>query len=418
MEDNPMNQTTDPTAPAANQPSGGPPPNPASGNPVIPPTAGPAGATLGTPTPILLSAGYLAEKLEEAELLLGYAAEVGIRVDNQVRDDVLKVRSASAGGRIPEPLAANLLSALTTLAMTVRPVTVESLQAWANPKDAETKKIPLLAPIAIFVGCVIVIFSLLTFISKSIADKITVNIDAANELAAKLRTELGPSPLSTNQPSAAIDAMTNSSGVSWSDQVWFGPAGPPTGVSDKDVVTDLQQFAATMRAVDGYARQLKRCLFDFSTPHYVERTTNRMILELTPGLNVRLAQELTDRVAEYQQVRSLGSQVVEKITVYYGAIAISILPVLYALLGAVAYLLRSYEQQSKNRTLVAGEKPIARLLIAGIGGLVVGQFNNVGQGINITPFAVAFLVGYAVDVFFTFLEGLLQMFIKRGPGNS
>jgi hypothetical protein len=79
--------------------------------------------------------------------------------------------------------------------------------------------------------------------------------------------------------------------------------------------------------------------------------------------------------------------------------------------------LRSYEQQSKNRTLVAGEKPIARLLIAGIGGLVVGQFNNVTQGINITPFAVAFLVGYAVDVFFTFLEGLLQMFIKRGPGN-
>jgi hypothetical protein len=32
------------------------------------------------------------------------------------------------------------------------------------------------------------------------------------------------------------------------------------------------------------------------------------------------------------------------------------------------------------------------------------------------PFALAFLVGYAVDVFFTFLEGLLQMF-KRNPGN-
>jgi len=117
-------------------------------------------------------------------------------------------------------------------------------------------------------------------------------------------------------------------------------------------------------------------------------------------------------------VRGFGNQIVEKTTVYYGAIAISILPVLYALLGAVAYLIRSYEQQSKNRTLVAGGKPIARLLIAGIGGLVVGQFNNVTQGINITPFAVAFLVGYAVDVFFTFLESLLQMFIKREPGKT
>jgi len=30
---------------------------------------------------------------------------------------------------------------------------------------------------------------------------------------------------------------------------------------------------------------------------------------------------------------------------------------------------------------------------------------------------VAFLVGYAADVFFTFLEGLLQIF-KRAPGGS
>jgi hypothetical protein len=91
---------------------------------------------------------------------------------------------------------------------------------------------------------------------------------------------------------------------------------------------------------------------------------------------------------------------------------------MYALLGAVAYLLRSYEEEFKNRTLNVSGNKSARLLIAGIGGLVVGQFNNVTQGINVTPFAVAFLVGYAVDVFFAFLEGLLQMFIKRGPGNT
>jgi hypothetical protein len=79
-------------------------------------------------------------------------------------------------------------------------------------------------------------------------------------------------------------------------------------------------------------------------------------------------------------------------------------------------LLRLYEDQIKNRTFTAGDRHIARFLIAGIGGLVVGLF-NVSQGITISPFAAAFLVGYAVDVFFTFLEGLLQMF-KRNPGNT
>jgi len=70
----------------------------------------------------------------------------------------------------------------------------------------------------------------------------------------------------------------------------------------------------------------------------------------------------------------------------------------------------------KNRSYIPGARHVAHFLVAGIGGLVVGLFNNATQGISMPPFALAFLVGYAVDVFFTFLEGLLQMF-KRNPGN-
>jgi putative flippase GtrA len=57
----------------------------------------------------------------------------------------------------------------------------------------------------------------------------------------------------------------------------------------------------------------------------------------------------------------------------------------------------------------------ARFLIAGIGGAVVGLFSNftITQGASISPLAIAFLVGYAVDVFFAFLEGLLQAFSRR-----
>ena len=409
MEESTSKKTTDSTTAPENQPAGSPPLlNPARSNPVVassvPSASAPATESAASP---LLSVKYLADKLEEAELLMGYAAEVGIKVDGQVRDDVLKARTASDCGGITEPTAANLLTALTTLAVNVRPVTVMSLRAWANPEAQSKKEIPFLAPIAICIGVVIVVFSLLTFVSKSISDKITADVDTANTLVAKLRVELGPASSSTNPP-AANNATTPSA-----DEIWFGSGGIPPGLSDKDVISDLQLFAATMRQIDGYTRQLKRfCLFDFDS------RTNQSSLELTPGLNVRLSQELTDKAEAYQHVRNLADQVVEKVTVYYGALAISILPLMYALLGAVAYLLRSYEEEFKNRTLNVSGNKSARLLIAGIGGLVVGQFNNVTQGINVTPFAVAFLVGYAVDVFFAFLEGLLQMFIKRGPGNT
>src|ERR1035438_519748 len=164
--------------------------NPAGGNP---------------PAPPLLSVKYLADKLEEAELLLGYAAEVGIKVDGGFRDAVLKARMASAAGGITEPTAASLLAALTTLAVNVRPVTVQSLRAWKGQDEVggggRTRKLLLTyTSIAFFVGFIIVVFSLLTFVSKSLSDKITADIETANGLAAKLRAELGPAAPPTNQP--------------------------------------------------------------------------------------------------------------------------------------------------------------------------------------------------------------------------
>jgi hypothetical protein len=53
-------------------------------------------------------------------------------------------------------------------------------------------------------------------------------------------------------------------------------------------------------------------------------------------------------------------------------------------------------------------------LIAAIGGVVVGLFNNlnIGQAASLSPFGIAFLVGYASDAFFSFLDGLLQSFAK------
>jgi hypothetical protein len=48
----------------------------------------------------------------------------------------------------------------------------------------------------------------------------------------------------------------------------------------------------------------------------------------------------------------------------------------------------------------------------------VGIF-NFGQGVSVSPLAIAFLAGYAVDVFFAFLENLIQTLSKpRGDSGS
>ena len=102
-------------------------------------------------------------------------------------------------------------------------------------------------------------------------------------------------------------------------------------------------------------------------------------------------------------MRYFGQTLVNFVSVIFAAFTACILPVLYALFGTCAFLLRSYEQK-------AYEPPEdwARFLIAGIGGAVIGLFNNFNlTQPSVPPLAIAFLLGYAVDVFFAFLENLL-----------
>jgi hypothetical protein len=135
---------------------------------------------------------------------------------------------------------------------------------------------------------------------------------------------------------------------------------------------------------------------------------------------------LTDPIAArdnitltYQDVRFFAQNILTDTSVYFGAISTCLLPVLYALLGTCAYLLRTFEDQMGSRTFTPSAANSARFLIAGIGGGVVGLFNNINvtDQASIPPLGLAFLVGYAVDVFFAFLEGLLRAFTKT-PANT
>lgn len=117
-------------------------------------------------------------------------------------------------------------------------------------------------------------------------------------------------------------------------------------------------------------------------------------------------------IRRYQRVRTFAQRIQEDVSTGLGAATTCFLPVLYAVLGACAYLIRRFEKQIQTRTFTGAEKPMARFLIAGIGGLVVGLFGNFGadHGTTLSPLAIAFLVGYGADVFFVFLDGMLLGF--------
>jgi hypothetical protein len=123
-----------------------------------------------------------------------------------------------------------------------------------------------------------------------------------------------------------------------------------------------------------------------------------------------------EKLATYQDIRSFARQTQQMNLVIYGAVTAYVLPVAYSLLGACAFALRNMAAQTGTKTYQPSYFNRARLIIALIAGTVVGLFNNFTQGVSVSPLAIAFLVGYAVEVFFSFLDAFVHTFERvRNP---
>jgi hypothetical protein len=310
--------------------------------------------------------------LDQADILLMYAATTGIELDD-------KVRLAIYNARIPETarnadVADALFAAYTKLSTKLKPITAESLVA-SQHKNRGVQKYRL---IVLTLALIVIPFSILSFVSSAISEDIGKHIDEGNSLLVQLRDGLG------------------------------ADFAGPKKLTDAEAIMKIQQLSTTMRSIYQEANELNVTLLD--QIHDVPVAPRRLPLGLAD-----LGKTVTDMVPTFQDLRHFGQTGRDLVSIFYGAISTCLLPVLYALLGVSANLLRQFEQQIRARTYVQSEANSAHFVVAAIGGGVVGLFNNftLGQSASIPPLAIAFLVGYAVDVFFSFLENLVQTFAKR-----
>jgi len=92
----------------------------------------------------------------------------------------------------------------------------------------------------------------------------------------------------------------------------------------------------------------------------------------------------------------------------YGLIGITMLPLL-AMLGACVFGLRqASDDKAKTSGSMTLSSPTVRLPLAALAGFLVGLLSNLTESLSLPPFAIAFLVGYSSDVFFSFLDGLIE----------
>lgn len=115
------------------------------------------------------------------------------------------------------------------------------------------------------------------------------------------------------------------------------------------------------------------------------------------------------KLAVYQDIRAMAQDAQRTSDIMWAAITTYILPVLYAVLGSLAFILRDLSEQSINKTYHPTHGRFinrVRLVIAIIIGAVIGLFDIFWKDstISASPLAIAFVAGYAANTFFAFLD--------------
>lgn len=101
-----------------------------------------------------------------------------------------------------------------------------------------------------------------------------------------------------------------------------------------------------------------------------------------------------------------------------------LLPMLYGLIGACAFVLRKLSDEIDKMTYAhdARVRYTLRLNIGVLTGLAVGWFLTPGAGdpllTSLSPLALAFVAGYGSDLFFLCLDKIVQAFTPAGGANT
>ena len=82
--------------------------------------------------------------------------------------------------------------------------------------------------------------------------------------------------------------------------------------------------------------------------------------------------------------------------------------------GCILYTFRSWCEKHRSRESFHSPDRTSRFLMAGIAGIAIGAFNDLfPKEVLFSPLALAFIVGYAIDVFTSRLDVLIENLKKK-----
>lgn len=340
----------------------------------------------------------LSAAIHDAQTLLAFASQSGAGVGDEVVKTVVETASLAAGGHVTEESETAFWKALNMLAKAVAPVSVSSLRATLDPDAGGTTTVfgvavsrGSLARRAVRWYTGIAILTLLLLLVLQIYWLFGTSLTSDIQ---KFERDI-----------ADADAKL------WALQkVASAPQGVPRGASaGKSVDTrehqEIQVLKPRIEDLELRKASAYRLLGIWSGPwESVAGIRSPEVEGEDPA-----KEKARGRIALHHSSLFVLLEVLQR---YF-------LPLLYGLLGTCVYVLRTLASEIKARTYSEASNIgfRIRLYLGTLGGMVIAWFvspeSSDGLLRSLSPFALAFLSGYSVELLFAAMDRFLSAFTSR-----
>lgn len=339
-------------------------------------------ATPNEATPVKIVAGsrdrseiYPREYVDEAQLLLAYAARNGLDIDKTVVTDIVQAKRWLDQQEWNAEREIHFWTAFNTLAKKVHPVSVASLKATHSFRagkayaDSPAKQtVSFYQKWSVFILVLLLMLQIYWLVGSMRFTSIAELPKKIEELTEQLELEESRIPTEKRTDSREIMALEK----------------------------EISRYDYLIReSLDKLTTWNPTQIFKFSEEKVSENTSKEPVWG-------RLDLQMKD-------VRF----VLEVMQIY-------ILPLLYGLLGASAYVLRSLNTEIRDLTYVVESNISYRLRIqlGALSGLAIGWFTipETSSSVSsssfgtLSPLALAFLAGYSVEILFSGMDRLISKF--------
>lgn len=334
---------------------------------------------------------FLKESLGDAQLLLSYLVKSGLEIDEESTREVAKMRESVEKGTVSLEAEVDFWVAFDHIARKVSPVTVSSLRCshdvygvkslfrfWDRRPVSHAKRAISRFRLLSFIALLfVVIFQIYWSVGVTILRDIS---EFSENLSQKVDSQ-----------NTIMEEVSNQSGVK--------------ALSDDSELTKIKTD------IQNYSCRLEMSSTMLETWNRIWKLKFLSIHDTSslPDPNGQNVQKI--------QVLQLTEQHVAQFTLQ--ALQLYFLPLLYGWLGACTYVLRLLLEEIKCMTYTreSGTMYSLRIFLGALAGLAVGWFFKPEADqifVNgASPFALAFLAGYSVELLFAGMDRIVAAFSQQ-----